>query len=115
MPWATHKEFFEKVQRQGDFSCSFCGRLRTNVDKLISGPLVFICRDCVVGFCRAAPEAGQQGVTPCSFCRRLPGDVEFTVGNATSAICDGCLDICRKILDEEGMPVPDDTRRPTKG
>lgn len=31
----------------GRFQCSFCGRFRTEVEKLISGPRVFICNDCV--------------------------------------------------------------------
>jgi hypothetical protein len=30
------------------FACSFCGKDRREVQKLISGPLVFICDECVV-------------------------------------------------------------------
>jgi len=30
-----------------DFSCSFCGKRRREVRKLISGPRVFICNECV--------------------------------------------------------------------
>jgi len=30
-----------------DFHCSFCGKRRTEVRKLISGPRVFICNECV--------------------------------------------------------------------
>jgi ATP-dependent Clp protease ATP-binding subunit ClpX len=30
-----------------EFRCSFCGRLRREVEKLISGPRVFICNECV--------------------------------------------------------------------
>ena len=31
-----------------DFHCSFCGKRRREVRKLISGPRVFICDECVV-------------------------------------------------------------------
>jgi len=34
-----------------DFHCSFCGKRRREVRKLISGPRVFICNECVV-LCR---------------------------------------------------------------
>jgi ATP-dependent protease Clp ATPase subunit len=34
-----------------DFHCSFCGKRRSEVRKLISGPRVFICNECVVS-CR---------------------------------------------------------------
>jgi len=30
-----------------DFHCSFCGKRRREVRKLISGPRVFICDECV--------------------------------------------------------------------
>jgi len=33
-----------------DFHCSFCGKRRREVRKLISGPRVFICDECV-GLC----------------------------------------------------------------
>jgi ATP-dependent protease Clp ATPase subunit len=34
-----------------DFHCSFCGKRRREVRRLISGPRVFICNECVV-LCR---------------------------------------------------------------
>jgi ATP-dependent protease Clp ATPase subunit len=34
-----------------DFHCSFCGKRRSEVRKLVSGPRVFICNECVV-LCR---------------------------------------------------------------
>jgi ATP-dependent protease Clp ATPase subunit len=107
-----HKEFFEKVQKAGDFSCSFCGRLRKNVDKLISGPLVFICRDCVIRFHEVAAEPGQNLVNQCSFCGQSLAEVKFTAGDTQSGICVECLELCTKILGEEGMPVPDDIPGP---
>src|SRR5512138_3554810 len=31
-----------------EFTCSFCGKRRSEVRKLVSGPRVFICNECVV-------------------------------------------------------------------
>lgn len=48
-----------------EFHCSFCGRARREVNKLISGSSVFICDHCV-GMCReilAEPAAGEPAVT----------------------------------------------------
>lgn len=30
-----------------EFRCSFCGRTQSEVDKIIVGPNVFICNECV--------------------------------------------------------------------
>ena len=38
---------FTKVIRMEEFHCSFCGKQRREVRKLISGPRVFICDECV--------------------------------------------------------------------
>lgn len=32
---------------EGDFNCSFCGKSQHEVKKLIAGPSVFICNECV--------------------------------------------------------------------
>lgn len=34
-------------QKKKDYSCSFCGKPQDEVDKLVSGPSVFICNDCI--------------------------------------------------------------------
>ncbi len=39
-----------------DFACSFCGRLRRQVRKLISGPRVFVCNECVADFRKTMDE-----------------------------------------------------------
>ena len=50
-----------------DFRCSFCGRLRTEVSRLISGPMVFVCVDCfraceaLVADGAAAAAGGERG------------------------------------------------------
>ena len=34
-------------ERKGALKCSFCGRRESEVEKLIAGPAVFICGECV--------------------------------------------------------------------
>jgi ATP-dependent protease Clp ATPase subunit len=51
-----------------DFHCSFCGKRRREVTRLISGPRVFICNECV-GLCREIlgprpPEPVEAGDAP---------------------------------------------------
>jgi ClpX C4-type zinc finger len=36
-----------KLQRKGNLHCSFCGKHQDSVTKLIAGPAVFICDQCV--------------------------------------------------------------------
>lgn len=52
---------------EGDFNCSFCGKSQHEVKKLIAGPSVFICNECV-DLCNEIlaeefGESGAQGVT----------------------------------------------------
>lgn len=49
-----------------DFRCSFCGRLRTEAAKLVSGPRVFICDACVAECVRAFPD-GPPAAGPAAF------------------------------------------------
>lgn len=35
------------IESEADLSCSFCGKSRGDVDKLIAGPGVYICNECV--------------------------------------------------------------------
>jgi len=38
----------KEKERSGNLSCSFCGKSQAEVRKLIAGPAVFICAECVV-------------------------------------------------------------------
>ena len=35
------------MARDDDFFCSFCGKRKREVRKLVAGPRVFICNECV--------------------------------------------------------------------
>ena len=69
-----------------DFHCSFCGKRRGEVRKLISGPRVFICNECVAR-CRQvlgpppppdAPPAQPERTTADLPAQALPEDEDVT-------------------------------------
>jgi ATP-dependent protease Clp ATPase subunit len=103
--------------------CSFCGRSREECAKLIAGPGVFICDQCVVQATRLSAGAAVVGLAAgplrleasgsqarCSFCGEEAGEVRHLVASGLSVpagkfgdlarICDKCLDLCLEILAE---------------
>lgn len=42
----------------------------------------------------------------CSFCLRSARDVTKLIGGPGVYICDGCVDLCNRILAEEGNQPP---------
>ena len=91
-------------------ACSFCGKKQSEVSKLIAGPSVFICNDCI-GDCDEAianvePTGNitiiiRETSETCSFCGRKPDEVERIVGVPTSRICNQCIKICKDILSND--------------
>ncbi len=110
---------------QADFHCGFCGRGGREVRKLISGPRVFICDDCVEECVRlAAPEAEPRPGAPlvarlilgapscqddpqdCRFCGKPLHKVRlhflgFDPGLPDLSICAECIGLCIGILEED--------------
>ena len=43
-----------------NLQCSFCGKNRDNVDKLIAGPNVYICNECIILSYDIVVSAGDQ-------------------------------------------------------
>ena len=107
--------------------CTFCGKQQSEVGKLIGGPGVYICDECVPlaegvissgaaastprGQMAAAPEQDQRA--RCSFCgkyrHQVPGLAVFPaeVGGkpaAVAAVCTECLDLCDEIIADEFLP-----------
>jgi len=88
--------------------CSFCGKKQNDVAKLIAGPAVFICNECVDDCSAALAEREPTGSitmliskaaeAKCSFCGKSPIEVSGIVGVPTARICDQCIKICRDIL-----------------
>jgi hypothetical protein len=95
-----------------DAVCTWCGRSPSEVSKLIAGPTVYICDDCVASAERAMsgaaaahemvkqPDAGPRG--RCSFCSKRRMDKRPIVAAPAGNICGPCLRICREILDGRG-------------
>jgi ATP-dependent protease Clp ATPase subunit len=79
--------------------CSFCGRPQRRVPKLIAGPGVYVCSDCVA-LARTWPPAGYPGRT-CSFCGTWAPKAGRLVAHGSVAICSECLDLCDEIIAEE--------------
>lgn len=113
--------------RDPGLACSFCGKSRHEVRKLIAGPGAYICDGCtglaegvigsgdaastVLGPVTAVPE--QESGVQCSFCGKNRGQVgglavapavTLERTNASPAICSHCLDLCHEIIAEELTP-----------
>jgi ribosomal protein L24E len=82
-----------------DLACSFCGRPKRKARKVVAGPDVYICEQCVETAADTAPGSQER----CSFCgkRRHPGTGLFTSPDDEVAICAACLTLCREILSEQ--------------
>jgi ribosomal protein L37AE/L43A len=110
--------------RQDTLACSFCGKTQKTVRKLIAGPGVYICDECVAlaqtvtgSGAPAGTESGtlagvpaEQAGVRCSFCGKTRVQVEqmaivpeATVQrtSASAAVCDECLTLCAEIIEED--------------
>lgn len=96
--------------------CSFCGKSQKQVKKLIAGPDVYICNECISGAHAVIAEPGRTVSTPiatirpvpdeaaaepCSFCGKPRHQVAAMASTGDARICDECLGLCGTIVDEE--------------
>lgn len=87
--------------------CSFCGKSQHEVRKLISGPSVFICDECI-NLCNDViiEELGnnnkKEGNIHCSFCNKEKTNVTKLVEGAGGYICNECIEESVNILKNEG-------------
>jgi hypothetical protein len=82
-----------------DAICTWCDRPPSEVSKLIAGPKVFICDDCIAAAERQLPAAARRRSSRrCGFCSRRASSTRSIVEGTTS-ICSDCLRACREILD----------------
>jgi ATP-dependent protease Clp ATPase subunit len=79
--------------------CSFCGRAQRKVAKLVAGPGVYVCSDCVA-LARSWPAVPYPGRT-CSFCGQWDPDKGRVVVHGAAAICARCLDLCDEIIADD--------------
>ncbi len=102
-------------QARDVLECSFCGMPQQQVAKLIAGPGVYICDECVVmadgviatGVDAATPLSAVVPVTQdmttaaCGFCSKQRPRVAGIAAAAQAAICTECLVLCHEIITEE--------------
>ena len=88
--------------------CSFCGKSQHEVVKLIAGPSVFICNDCVE-LCNGIifdedqqenPPKRHSDPTSCSFCNKSDDEVEEILTGPSVSICNECVEISNRIIAE---------------
>ena len=112
-------------QDEVKLTCSFCGKTSQEVRKLISGPTVYICDECIklsnhilaeeaqrtdLGPDETASrpkEKDQDGMTAsraelcCSFCGKGRHKVKRLIAGPSECICDECIGLCNDIIAEE--------------
>jgi hypothetical protein len=97
-----------------ELTCTFCDRSRSALQKLIMGPGVGICNDCVVPATtvvreRTSTEDSRTSMAvahegrKCSFCGKKAGQAlpMARVDSGAVAICAECLDLCHEVLAED--------------
>jgi ClpX C4-type zinc finger len=102
--------------RKSQLTCAFCARERTAVRKLIMGPGVGICNDCVplatVVTEHRAPAADSRTTLvhrdagTCSFCGKGADAGPGLAGAEDATVCTECLALCREILAGEDLTPP---------
>jgi hypothetical protein len=97
-------------------SCSFCGKQQKQIKKLIAGPSVYICNECIHRVHAVLVAAGKTVSTPiatiaqvsdadraerCSFCGKRRHQVAAMASTGHKQICNECLGLCDEIISEE--------------
>jgi ATP-dependent protease Clp ATPase subunit len=93
-----------KRRRHGTYYCSFCGKSQDQVQRVIAGPGVFICDECIDLNTRGntTEQAEKGGTSRCSFCGKKQHQVKYVVAGPRDVhICSECLALCQEILDAE--------------
>jgi GNAT superfamily N-acetyltransferase len=89
---------------ESDFRCSFCNKSQHDVKKLIAGPRVYICDECV-DICLqilshenvppyASPRTSAPSTPPaiCALCRTLTPSIDLLEVGRSGGLCPGCVD-----------------------
>jgi ATP-dependent protease Clp ATPase subunit len=83
--------------------CSFCGKSHAEVKKLIAGPGVYICNNCLT-LCKNVLDKEmslETGKVPlCRFCGQSHKEVKMLITFCGVDICDGCITVCKSMLEE---------------
>ena len=79
-----------------ELHCSFCGKAQNQVEKLIAGPNVFICNECV-GLCNPILEdpnkSDGSALTICKLCGKSGKIEEMLILKDRGYMCQECIPI----------------------
>lgn len=108
---------FRKKLKDGLLRCSFCGKGQNEVSKLIAGPAVYICNECIE-ICNEIIADDQMIKTPptshensepskvmvvsivgCSFCKTPTPLTECVLILERGKLCPACLDATRSVIE----------------
>jgi ATP-dependent protease Clp ATPase subunit len=99
-------------------SCSFCGKHQKQVKKLIAGPSVYICNECLDRAHAVLADPDNTASTPiravgqlshvdraeqCSFCGKPRDSVVAMASTGHARICTECIELCDEIIAEEEL------------
>src|SRR6516162_11262379 len=97
--------------------CCFCRKHQNDVTKLICGPGVYICKECVQQRDRLLLAEDDTNLK-CSFCRKPQALVKMLLTSTSSfqsvCICDECMNLCHEIMSDEipASPVAPSSKGP---
>jgi ATP-dependent protease Clp ATPase subunit len=88
-----------------DVTCAFCNRLLPMSPRVVAGPKIFVCDNCVVNAWAYmlrphGNNAGAQDDAPqyCSFCGKERQAIACLASHGASRICNECVELCSGIL-----------------
>ncbi len=95
-----------------ELSCSFCRAPQARVRKLIAGPDVYICDECVGTIARAflagstavpetIPPSPDAAADRCSFCSTRHNQAWNFFGRPGCNICSECIEVCLSIMTDD--------------
>ena len=95
-------------------ACSFCAKLLDQVQRLVLGPSVSICNECVQAGQRIMfdNEDAIELAAACSFCRKTRPEFQALIGSDVSDhhICNVCVQLTTEIIaearGESAAPLP---------
>jgi hypothetical protein len=106
--WFRHQSGHTN-SRKDVLSCSFCGKAQDDVQKLIAGPTVFICDECVDVCVKIIAEdtrlqrsARRQTSATCTFCGKIATDALSIPDRGI--LCGDCADAIEEHL-SRGTPT----------
>jgi len=82
--------------------CSFCNKTQDEVRKLIAGPKVHICEECVDRCMDVLAEELAKKPQDCLLCGLTKEMHEMSWIPGRGPVCSGCLDAVRSVIEHEG-------------